>query len=195
MRRSGRVISSSGPHLHWDVSVKTPIPLGTGGILYLTDTPPEQGAFTLVPGFQRWGEAWLKCPAARRRPAAAGSLRVEPARHRRPRRRSRHLASGACPTAPVPTAAPGRAWCNTSTCSRPGSRNMRSGFNQARRRGALNGSRSNKNRTARLRALDGQKPQLGQRRRPSAEKPPTCRRRPARDDRGTMIGIGFCPSA
>ncbi len=49
-----------GPHLHWDVSVKTPIPLGTGGILYLTDTPPEQGAFTLVPGFQRWGEAWLK---------------------------------------------------------------------------------------------------------------------------------------
>jgi hypothetical protein len=49
-----------GPHLHWDVSVKTPIPLGTGGILYFTDTPPEQGAFTIVPGFQRWGEAWLK---------------------------------------------------------------------------------------------------------------------------------------
>ncbi len=49
-----------GPHLHWDVSVKTPIPLGTGGILYLTDTPPEQGAFTLVPDFQRWGESWLK---------------------------------------------------------------------------------------------------------------------------------------
>jgi Phytanoyl-CoA dioxygenase (PhyH) len=48
-----------GPRLHWDVSVKTPIPLGTGGILYLTDTPPEQGAFTVVPGFQRWGEAWL----------------------------------------------------------------------------------------------------------------------------------------
>ncbi|MGB7034416.1 MAG: phytanoyl-CoA dioxygenase family protein, partial [Xanthobacteraceae bacterium] len=49
-----------GPHLHWDVSVKTPIPFGTGGILYLTDTPPEQGAFTLVPGFQRWGEDWLE---------------------------------------------------------------------------------------------------------------------------------------
>jgi ectoine hydroxylase-related dioxygenase (phytanoyl-CoA dioxygenase family) len=40
--------------------IKTPIPLGTGGVLYLTDTPPEQGAFTIVPGFQRWGEAWLK---------------------------------------------------------------------------------------------------------------------------------------
>jgi Phytanoyl-CoA dioxygenase (PhyH) len=49
-----------GPRLHWDVSVKTPIPFGTGGILYMTDTPPEQGAFTLVPGFHRWGEDWLK---------------------------------------------------------------------------------------------------------------------------------------
>jgi len=48
-----------GPHLHWDVSVKTPIPFGTAGILYLTDTPAEQGAFTVVPGFHRWGEAWL----------------------------------------------------------------------------------------------------------------------------------------
>ena len=49
-----------GPDLHWDFSVKTPIPFGTPGILYLTDTPPEQGAFTLVPGFQRWGEDWLE---------------------------------------------------------------------------------------------------------------------------------------
>jgi len=49
-----------GPDLHWDCSVKTPIPFGTQGIVYLTDTPPEQGAFTLVPGFQRWGEDWLK---------------------------------------------------------------------------------------------------------------------------------------
>ena len=48
-----------GPDLHWDVSLKTPIPLGMQGILYLTDTPPEQGAFTLVPGFHRRIEAWL----------------------------------------------------------------------------------------------------------------------------------------
>lgn len=48
-----------GPDLHWDVSVKTPIPFGTQGILYLTDTPPEQGAFTLVPGFHRRIESWL----------------------------------------------------------------------------------------------------------------------------------------
>jgi ectoine hydroxylase-related dioxygenase (phytanoyl-CoA dioxygenase family) len=49
-----------GPDLHWDASVKTPIPFGTQGILYLADTAPEQGAFTLVPGFHRWGEEWLK---------------------------------------------------------------------------------------------------------------------------------------
>jgi hypothetical protein len=49
-----------GPRLHWDLSIKMPIPLSTAGILYFTDTPPEQGAFTLVSGFQRWGEAWLK---------------------------------------------------------------------------------------------------------------------------------------
>jgi hypothetical protein len=49
-----------GPDLHWDVSVKTPIPLGTGGILYLTDTLPEQGAFTVVPGFHRRIDGWIK---------------------------------------------------------------------------------------------------------------------------------------
>jgi hypothetical protein len=59
-----------GPHLHWDVSVKTPIPFGTSGILYLTDTPPEQGAFTLVPGFQRWGEDWLNSLPAGAAPRA-----------------------------------------------------------------------------------------------------------------------------
>ncbi len=48
-----------GPDLHWDVSLKTPIPFGTQGILYLTDTLPEQGALTLVPGFHRRADDWL----------------------------------------------------------------------------------------------------------------------------------------
>lgn len=48
-----------GPDLHWDVSLARPIPFGTQGILYLTDTEPEQGAFTLVPGFHRRLGAWL----------------------------------------------------------------------------------------------------------------------------------------
>jgi hypothetical protein len=49
-----------GPHMHWDVSLKQPIPFGTQGILYLTDTPPEQGALAVVPGFHRRIDAWLE---------------------------------------------------------------------------------------------------------------------------------------
>ena len=48
-----------GPHLHWDVSLAPPIPFGLHGVLYLTDTPEEQGAFTCVPGFHRRAETWL----------------------------------------------------------------------------------------------------------------------------------------
>jgi hypothetical protein len=49
-----------GPYLHFDISLAKPIPLGTAGILYLTDTATNQGAFTLVPGFHRRAESWLE---------------------------------------------------------------------------------------------------------------------------------------
>jgi len=49
-----------GPNIHWDVSLKTPIPFGLQGILYLCDTEATQGAFTLVPGFHNKIEHWLK---------------------------------------------------------------------------------------------------------------------------------------
>lgn len=48
-----------GPHLHWDVSLKAPIPFGTQGLIYLRDTEAEQGALTVVPGMHRTLEAWL----------------------------------------------------------------------------------------------------------------------------------------
>jgi hypothetical protein len=48
-----------GNGLHWDVSLHQPIPFGTQGILYLTNTAENQGAFTLVPGFQHRVGAWL----------------------------------------------------------------------------------------------------------------------------------------
>jgi hypothetical protein len=48
-----------GPHLHWDTSLALPIPLGMQGVLYLTDTAAEQGAFTCVPGFHRRLADWL----------------------------------------------------------------------------------------------------------------------------------------
>lgn len=49
-----------GPNLHWDVSLKTPIPFGLQGLLYLTDTAKDQGAFTLIPGFHHKIESWLE---------------------------------------------------------------------------------------------------------------------------------------
>lgn len=49
----------AGQPLHWDDSLVRPIPFGTQGILYLTDTAPEQGALRLVPGFHHRLDAWL----------------------------------------------------------------------------------------------------------------------------------------
>jgi hypothetical protein len=49
-----------GIGLHWDVSLARPIPFGTQGILYLTDTTAQQGALTVVPGFHKNIEKWLQ---------------------------------------------------------------------------------------------------------------------------------------
>jgi hypothetical protein len=48
-----------GPRLHWDVSLELPIPFGLQGILYLSDTKADQGAFTLVPGFHNRIDDWI----------------------------------------------------------------------------------------------------------------------------------------
>ena len=52
--------SFPGPHVHWDASLAEPHCFGVNGILYLTDTPAEQGAFSCIPGFHRTLGAWLK---------------------------------------------------------------------------------------------------------------------------------------
>ena len=127
MRPSATDFKFPGPHLHWDVSVKTPIPFGTGGILYLTDTPPEQGAFTLVPGFQRWGEDWLKSLPGGADPRAQDLYALGP----KPSAAAPAISSSGirrCRTAPAPIAEPSRGWCNTSTWSRRITTNRRSGF-------------------------------------------------------------------
>ena len=54
----------SGPHLHWDTELVPPVPFNVHGILYLTDTAANQGAFTCVPGFHRKLDAWLADLAA-----------------------------------------------------------------------------------------------------------------------------------
>ena len=48
-----------GPNLHWDVSLKQPIPYGIQGLLYLADTAEDQGAFTVIPGFHNKIATWL----------------------------------------------------------------------------------------------------------------------------------------
>ena len=49
----------AGPNLHWDMSLVPPIAFGTQGVLYLTDTEADQGAFTCLPGLHRTLETWL----------------------------------------------------------------------------------------------------------------------------------------
>lgn len=49
-----------GPDLHWDMSLKPPFYFGTQGLLYLCDTPAEQGAFYCVPKFHKTLESWLE---------------------------------------------------------------------------------------------------------------------------------------
>ncbi len=49
-----------GPYLHWDLDGFTrPIPFGLQGLLYLNRVEPEQGAFSLVPGFHKKIDHWL----------------------------------------------------------------------------------------------------------------------------------------
>lgn len=49
-----------GPHVHWDASLALPHCFAVQGILYLADTPAEQGAFSCIPGFNRTLEQWLE---------------------------------------------------------------------------------------------------------------------------------------
>lgn len=49
----------AGSPLHWDVSLKTPIPFELQGFVYLTDTRHDEGAFHCVPGFHKSAESWL----------------------------------------------------------------------------------------------------------------------------------------
>jgi hypothetical protein len=49
-----------GSQLHWDVSLRLPIPLKLQGLLYLNDCQADDGAFHCVPGFHKRIAQWLK---------------------------------------------------------------------------------------------------------------------------------------
>ncbi len=52
----------SGPNLHLDVNLGDPksIRFGLQGLLYLTDTASDQGAFRLIPGFHKKIDDWIQ---------------------------------------------------------------------------------------------------------------------------------------
>lgn len=60
-----------GPHVHWDETLAPPHRFGVQGILYLTDTPAEQGAFCCIPGFHRSLPDWLAALAPGENPRDA----------------------------------------------------------------------------------------------------------------------------
>ena len=58
-----------GPYLHMDTTPRADLPLGVFGVLYLTDTSEDQGAFRCVPGFHRQMPAWLEALPANADPS------------------------------------------------------------------------------------------------------------------------------
>ncbi len=48
-----------GSNLHWDVSLKLPIPYKLQGLLYLSDCNDNEGAFHCVPGFHDNISSWM----------------------------------------------------------------------------------------------------------------------------------------
>ncbi|MFM9987593.1 phytanoyl-CoA dioxygenase family protein [Flavobacterium sp.] len=48
-----------GSDLHWDVSLKLPIPFKLQGLLYLSDCNDNDGAFHCVPGFHNNVSSWM----------------------------------------------------------------------------------------------------------------------------------------
>ncbi len=49
-----------GPNIHLDLELKTPVPFGTQGMIYLTDTSEKQGAFCCIPKFHKEFNQWLQ---------------------------------------------------------------------------------------------------------------------------------------
>ena len=68
-----------GPRLHWDADLTIrPLPFATQGLIYLTDTAANQGAFACVCGFHHRIEAWLAARPPGSHPQAEELGPVEP---------------------------------------------------------------------------------------------------------------------
>lgn len=69
-----------GSKLHWDASLKQPMPFALQGLLYLTDCGPNDGAFHCVAGFHNKISDWLKNlnPNENPRDLAVKTLKAQP---------------------------------------------------------------------------------------------------------------------
>ena len=141
-----------GPHLHWDISLMTPMPFGTQGMIYLTDTTPSKARSRV-------------CPASSARRLAEGlAAGCNPRQHDLHARLAPiagragdliiwHLAlpHGACPNRRR-----GPGWRNTSICLRRTSKNRKSGFSRRPLARRLQRQMLEQCRPAGLRTFDGE---------------------------------------
>ncbi|MRX41797.1 phytanoyl-CoA dioxygenase [Flavobacterium sp. LC2016-23] len=67
-----------GSPLHWDTSLKQPIPFGLQGLLYLTDCGIDDGAFHCVPGFHNQIREWLESLAPNENPREKAIQNLQP---------------------------------------------------------------------------------------------------------------------
>lgn len=67
-----------GSPLHWDTSLKLPIPFALQGLLYLTDCGANDGAFHCVPGFHNKIEDWLKKLDPSEKPRYLAAMTLQP---------------------------------------------------------------------------------------------------------------------
>ncbi|MDB4953096.1 MAG: hypothetical protein JWO36_665 [Myxococcales bacterium] len=64
---------------HWDIDTSLrPVPVEVQGVLYLTDTSEDQGAFRCVPGLHRTLEAWAATQPVDRNPFQADMSALTP---------------------------------------------------------------------------------------------------------------------
>jgi hypothetical protein len=69
----------AGSPLHWDIApLVPPIPFSLQGLLYLTDTPEDHGAFHCVPGFQHRIDEWLRAVPDGQSPQELAARALQP---------------------------------------------------------------------------------------------------------------------
>lgn len=67
-----------GSPLHWDVSLKLPIPFRLQGLIYLSDCNENEGCFQCVPGFHNKIENWMNGLSSKDNPREVALKTLQP---------------------------------------------------------------------------------------------------------------------